>query len=191
MPLFQIFSNFGPRRRSFFASTGKRRKKTSGLRVKEYQSATKRHAWVDKTEEDWTFSDYVIEYRADKIVTTCNQSSTFTIFKHVVQTCHVLDTAVCFWRVFLTATRKQTMLLIIQPHGVRADDFKTGNVYWQLLDKKATCVKRESEWRKPCVINDDLMIPCGWTDLSQTGIFSTNQDRWFSRKSPVIKGKKL
>lgn len=83
------------------------------------------------------------------------------------------------------------MLLIIQPHGVRADDFKTGNVYWQLLDKKASGVKRETEWRKPCVINDDLMIPCGWTDLSQTGILWTNQDHGFSLKMPEIKGKKL
>ena len=53
------------------------------------------------------------------------------------------------------------MLLIIEPQDVTADDFKTGNVYWQLLDKKATCVKRETEWRKTDVINDDLMISCG------------------------------
>ena len=63
------------------------------------------------------------------------------------------------------------MLLIIQPQGVRADDFKTGNLW-----TKATWVKRDTEWRKPYVINDDLMILWGWTNLSQTGILGTNQD---------------
>ena len=41
------------------------------------------------------------------------------------------------------------MQLIIQPQGVRADDFKAGSVHWLLMDKKPTCMKRVTEWRKP------------------------------------------